>query len=807
MAGVALDELGASSRAIRTGDSRLTRSARPICSCVNPSRRPDAGQPGVGDQDVDLARCLEQPQRLALLGEVADNGAVAVARQRGGQLLELWRLARAQDQGRRPSLRAPRRSPARGRRSRPVSRAVLPFRSTGRNLDEPAHGGRRRPSLTRVIRRVLLAAVASICVAAPAHAAVLEAEDVLPPGPERLRLDRRGRVGHRLAAPHRPGRALQLVRLQVADVRPAGDDGVPAAGRGDRPRRLRRPRDHRRERLRRLVGGRLRGRPGPAVPARALPPRDQRPAGGDPRLDLPRRRPDRPPRLLHRRRDRLDGRRDPGRTAQPGRGLPRRDQRLDRARLRPRAPPTCRASSSPSAPCRSTRGRCATAPASASSSPAPCPRATGASSPTPATWRRSGPRTSTRCSRFTHRARASPCRARRASSPPSPAAPAATSGSGSGASRRFLARTDLSAATDTATQIPVQTKLAGAPGAGLAAILPHGGSFMWAIQDPERGRAYLFNGPQLGFSIPELFVEFELHSPAQPNLRGVSAAGRAAGRDRPQRPPRLGLHVGPLRRGRPLRREADRAGDLSLQRQAAADGLPRRGLRLQHAGDRPARPDHRPRRPVGHRHAADLPHRPRAGPDDRRRGRARAPLRDLGPRAGDDRRPDRAQRRDHGPRRSTGDAPGDLERERDRRRRPRQHRLLAPGAAPAATAALGRAASVSGRRPRRVARPAAARAHAARDRSRAGLARELEQPALGRLDERRLRGARAARRATAPGADPAVAGRERRRGPELRRARPRSPRPPGTTAQQFPFFDRRRLERARHVCHRPAPTA
>ena len=35
---------------------------------------------------------------------------------------------------------------------------------------------------------------------------------------------------------------------------------------------------------------------------------------------------------------------------------------------------------------------------------------------------------------------------------------------------------------------------------------------------------YLFNGPQLGFSIPELFVEFELHSPVQ-NIRGVSAAG------------------------------------------------------------------------------------------------------------------------------------------------------------------------------------------------------------------------------------------------------------------------------------------
>jgi penicillin amidase len=48
---------------------------------------------------------------------------------------------------------------------------------------------------------------------------------------------------------------------------------------------------------------------------------------------------------------------------------------------------------------------------------------------------------------------------------------------------------------------------------------------MWAIRDEARDRAYLFNGPQLGFQIPELFVEFELHSPAQPNLRGVSGPG------------------------------------------------------------------------------------------------------------------------------------------------------------------------------------------------------------------------------------------------------------------------------------------
>jgi acyl-homoserine lactone acylase PvdQ len=65
-----------------------------------------------------------------------------------------------------------------------------------------------------------------------------------------------------------------------------------------------------------------------------------------------------------------------------------------------------------------------------------------------------------------------------------------------------------------------------------------GGSYMWAISNRKRahrtrkgrrvpakpGSAFLFNGPQLGFTIPELFVEFEIHSPVQ-NVRGVSAAG------------------------------------------------------------------------------------------------------------------------------------------------------------------------------------------------------------------------------------------------------------------------------------------
>ncbi len=79
-------------------------------------------------------------------------------------------------------------------------------------------------------------------------------------------------------------------------------------------------------------------------------------------------------------------------------------------------------------------------------------------------------------------------------------------------------------------------------------IIPRGGSYMWGIGRPVKtrkvckgrgksrrctrrkiqnaapGNAFMFNGPQLGFQIPELFVEFELHYPGH-DLRGVSAPG------------------------------------------------------------------------------------------------------------------------------------------------------------------------------------------------------------------------------------------------------------------------------------------
>ena len=59
--------------------------------------------------------------------------------------------------------------------------------------------------------------------------------------------------------------------------------------------------------------------------------------------------------------------------------------------------------------------------------------------------------------------------------------------------------------------------------ATMAGIGRTGGSNMWAIRGKDGG-ATLFNGPQLGFQIPELFVEYELHSPGL-NVRGATAPG------------------------------------------------------------------------------------------------------------------------------------------------------------------------------------------------------------------------------------------------------------------------------------------
>jgi penicillin amidase len=60
--------------------------------------------------------------------------------------------------------------------------------------------------------------------------------------------------------------------------------------------------------------------------------------------------------------------------------------------------------------------------------------------------------------------------------------------------------------------------------AAMAGIGRTGGSNMWAIRSPDGKSATLFNGPQLGFSIPELFVEMELHAPGV-DVRGATAPG------------------------------------------------------------------------------------------------------------------------------------------------------------------------------------------------------------------------------------------------------------------------------------------
>jgi penicillin amidase len=53
---------------------------------------------------------------------------------------------------------------------------------------------------------------------------------------------------------------------------------------------------------------------------------------------------------------------------------------------------------------------------------------------------------------------------------------------------------------------------------------PIGGSSMFVGVDRKTKHTFLFNGPQLGFSVPELFVEWEMHYPGF-QVRGVGAAG------------------------------------------------------------------------------------------------------------------------------------------------------------------------------------------------------------------------------------------------------------------------------------------
>jgi acyl-homoserine lactone acylase PvdQ len=58
----------------------------------------------------------------------------------------------------------------------------------------------------------------------------------------------------------------------------------------------------------------------------------------------------------------------------------------------------------------------------------------------------------------------------------------------------------------------------------IGALGHHGGSNMWAVRSRDGKSATFWNGPQLGFQIPELFVELELHGPGL-DVRGTTAPG------------------------------------------------------------------------------------------------------------------------------------------------------------------------------------------------------------------------------------------------------------------------------------------
>ncbi|HEX8121491.1 MAG TPA: penicillin acylase family protein [Solirubrobacteraceae bacterium] len=101
-------------------------------------------------------------------------------------------------------------------------------------------------------------------------------------------------------------------------------------------------------------------------------------------------------------------------------------------------------------------------------------------------------------------------------------------GPGSPARRRKL-EADSFARTQEVSKgwtLPTEGAAAAARANVAEGLLGHvGGSYMMAVRKkrPDRG-AFLFNGPQLGYSIPELFVELEVHAPGY-DVRGVTAAG------------------------------------------------------------------------------------------------------------------------------------------------------------------------------------------------------------------------------------------------------------------------------------------
>lgn len=99
--------------------------------------------------------------------------------------------------------------------------------------------------------------------------------------------------------------------------------------------------------------------------------------------------------------------------------------------------------------------------------------------------------------------------------PSQPGRTAAQEASGYRRSRRFVAHLPLpavSAAAHSSRSLP-------------ATLIDHlGGSYMFAVHRSGGRRAYLFNGPELGFTVPEELVELEVHAPGLA-VRGVTAPG------------------------------------------------------------------------------------------------------------------------------------------------------------------------------------------------------------------------------------------------------------------------------------------
>ena len=90
-------------------------------------------------------------------------------------------------------------------------------------------------------------------------------------------------------------------------------------------------------------------------------------------------------------------------------------------------------------------------------------------------------------------------------------------------SQQFLKTVPMPAASEGVGGVTATGAGSPVPSLPMVGQLGRQGSNMWAIRS-KGGVATLFNGPQLGFQIPELFVELEVHRPGY-DMRGVTAPG------------------------------------------------------------------------------------------------------------------------------------------------------------------------------------------------------------------------------------------------------------------------------------------